>query len=454
MRMLKKIMLVATACVSILSGFTSMARESKYVRETIDGIEWCYSYYDDNLGNQMSISTYERASYGTITMPDMIGGVKVENVKVLGNMGNTSWIAEHVTVDKFIIPEGVKVLESSFTRDGLTVKEFVFPSSLTTLDGTFYLNGNLNELTIPDTVTTITGGSFGCSSIKKIKMSENVTTLEELAFWNCIQLSEVILPSKLTKIEDRAFMGCTSLKKIMIPRTVTEIVDSRSTNGLAYSATIPKYITIYGYKNSAAQLYAKKYGNKFVDVEKTVIPQVSNLRINKVKTTSLKLNWNKAKNATEYKIYRAVGTSNKFKLLITTKSTNYTDKNLKTGTIYKYKVRGYSSKTKESSLYSDIATTVTQIDKIQINKISTKGGKVTLNWGKVSNISGYEIVMSTNKKGIYENVATVSKQKTVKYTVNNLEKGKVYYFKIRGYKVVNDETIYGSYSAVKSIKIK
>ncbi|MGN1194851.1 MAG: hypothetical protein ACI4SB_05165 [Acutalibacteraceae bacterium] len=41
-----------------------------------------------------------------------------------------------------------------------------------------------------------------------------------------------------------------------------------------------------------------------------------------------------------------------------------------------------------------------------------------------------------------------------KYTKTGLTKGKTYSFKVRAYKTVDGKTVYGGYSAEKSVKIK
>ena len=48
----------------------------------------------------------------------------------------------------------------------------------------------------------------------------------------------------------------------------------------------------------------------------------------------------------------------------------------------------------------------------------------------------------------------MKKNKTVKTTVKKLKKNKKYYVKLRGYKTVNDKKVYGTFSTVKSIKVK
>lgn len=97
------------------------------------------------------------------------------------------------------------------------------------------------------------------------------------------------------------------------------------------------------------------------------------------------------------------------------------------------------------------------VKKGAIQKLTTKSGSLTVKWTKVSGAKGYEVSVSTNKnftsgttkKG---NVTSGSK---ISGTFKNLKKGTKYYVRVRAYKTdALGNKIYGSYSTVKSIKVK
>lgn len=79
--------------------------------------------------------------------------------------------------------------------------------------------------------------------------------------------------------------------------------------------------------------------------------------------------------------------------------------------------------------------------------------EVKLTWKKVKNADGYVIYMKTGSRK-YKAVKTITKEKTTSYIKRKLKKGKTYYFKVRAYKKVGGEKLYGSYSAVKKVKVK
>lgn len=93
--------------------------------------------------------------------------------------------------------------------------------------------------------------------------------------------------------------------------------------------------------------------------------------------------------------------------------------------------------------------------KTSIKKLSKGKKKFTVTWSKISGVKGYQIQYSTDKKFKKNNKSvTVTKQKTTKATVKNLESKKKYYVRVRTYKTVNGKKVYSSWSKVKSVKTK
>lgn len=84
----------------------------------------------------------------------------------------------------------------------------------------------------------------------------------------------------------------------------------------------------------------------------------------------VKLTWKKAGGATGYKVYRYDSSSEKYKLIKTTKKTSYTDSGLYPDTKYRYKVRAYVKKNGKTaySAYtsSKAAYTLTSVGGLQL----------------------------------------------------------------------------------------
>ena len=82
-----------------------------------------------------------------------------------------------------------------------------------------------------------------------------------------------------------------------------------------------------------------------------------------------------------------------------------------------------------------------------------KGRKLTVKWAKDKKASGYQVQVSTDKK--FKKNLKAKKISKTSYTFTKLKTGKKYYVRVRSYKKSGKETLYGSWSKVKSTgKIK
>ena len=94
--------------------------------------------------------------------------------------------------------------------------------------------------------------------------------------------------------------------------------------------------------------------------------------------------------------------------------------------------------------------------KTKIASVKSKKSKnMVVKWKKDTKATGYVIQYSTDKnfkKGV--KTVTITKNKTTSKTIGKLKGGKNYYVRVCTYKKSNGKQIKGSYSAVKSIKVK
>lgn len=136
------------------------------------------------------------------------------------------------------------------------------------------------------------------------------------------------------------------------------------------------------------------------------------------------------------------------------------DKTLEKGTDYKISYMDNTKKgtavitLKGKGYYTgsvDVAFQIIPKEKLAAPVISSIGSKksvVTLKWKKVSKASGYEIYRATEKKGTYLLQKTLTKKSKVTYKDKKLVKGKKYYYKIRAYKITEDQKQYSAYAKV------
>lgn len=81
-------------------------------------------------------------------------------------------------------------------------------------------------------------------------------------------------------------------------------------------------------------------------------------------------------------------------------------------------------------------------------------GKLVLKWKKVRNADGYVVYRADKKKGKYKKVKVLNGARKISFTNKKLKKKKMYYYKVCAYRKVGKKKVYGSYSAVKSRKVK
>jgi hypothetical protein len=87
--------------------------------------------------------------------------------------------------------------------------------------------------------------------------------------------------------------------------------------------------------------------------------------------------------------------------------------------------------------------------------INVKGKKMTVQWKKVSPVTGYQIQYTTDSK-FKKSVKTISikSAKTTSNTIAKLTKKKKYYVRIRTYRTVSKKNFYSGWSKAKAVTIK
>ena len=135
---------------------------------------------------------------------------------------------------------------------------------------------------------------------------------------------------------------------------------------------------------------------------------------------------------------------------------------LKNGTDYKVK---YSSGRKNPGQYSVTVTfkgnysgkkplTFTIVPAAPTLSVTAGAKKATLKWNKQTGATGYIVYMATSKSGKFSKIATLKGNSKISYTKTGLTKGKTYYFKVCAYTTAGGKNINGTFSAVKSVKVK
>ena len=83
---------------------------------------------------------------------------------------------------------------------------------------------------------------------------------------------------------------------------------------------------------------------------------------------------------------------------------------------------------------------------------NSKSKQILLKYKKVSGAKGYEISYSTDKK--FKKAVTKKNTAKTSYTISKLKKGKIYYVRIRAYKMDSKgKKVYGKHSSMKKVKV-
>ena len=186
-------------------------------------------------------------------------------------------------IKKVIIEKGITHIGNYVFSSCHNIQSIELPVSLTGIGEYVFENcTSLTSISIPDSVTSIGQYAFSGTAVKSVVIPESVVTLDTNSiFMDCRQLESVVLPQSVTAIYSNAFKNCIKLKEVDIPDSVTAIQNDVFSGTTFTSLFIPsgvtmingnalrgsKIDTIYGFKDSAAETFAKKNGLDFVESE-------------------------------------------------------------------------------------------------------------------------------------------------------------------------------------------
>lgn len=161
--------------------------------------------------------------------------------------------------------------------------------------------------------------------------------------------------------------------------------------------------------------------------------------------SSVKLTWKKVKDANGYAVFQYLsGKWTRIKTITSADTLSYKVKNLKSGTVYKFRLKAYK-KADGKTLWSGATSTLNVATKPAVPakiSLSQTGTSITLKWGKVTGASGYAVYRYTS--GEWKRVKTITSPSTVSYTVKNLKAGQTVKFKIKAYKKYDGKTLWSS----------
>ena len=300
-------------------------------------------------------------------------------------------------------------------------------------DRAFYDCSSLASIMLPDGVTSIGDWAFyDCSSLTSITLPDGVTSIGDGAFYGCTSLASITIPDSVTEIGDffgSVFEGCTSLASIKIPDSVTSILISTFQNCTSLkSITIPESVTFIGGStfDGCTSLTSLVIPNSVTSIDDYAFSGCTSL-------TSITI----PDNVTSIGDY-AFGYY-------------YDEYDDSVKKIDNFKIYCYSGTAGEKYAIDNEFDYVL-LDKPTIANVtgfkvkSLTSTNVTLQWNKNTSVSGYEI--EQYKGGKWVNVAKITSNATISYTVKGLAAGTAgYKFRMRAVK----NGAYSDYTSALSV---
>ena len=168
----------------------------------------------------------------------------------------------------------------------------------------------------------------------------------------------------------------------------------------------------------------------------------------------VKLTWEKAENASGYRVYYKKASSKTWTYASSTTKNYYTKKNLSDGYEYEFKVVSYYKTKSSTTKYYDadqyVKTSAYTLKKVLKPTVVANGENVEVNWTEIEGATGYQISQySSSKKTKIVEPIEISEGKAIL----EAPAGKTRYYKVRAYREVNGKMIYAPWSLVKSYKL-
>ena len=291
------------------------------------------------------------------------------------------------------------------------------------------------NLVIPDTIDGYTVTEIGANafanqtSIQMVKFPANLKQIGVKAFANCTGLLEVTLPDTIQGAGQLCFSGCTALKKAVLNKGRINIVYGMFENCTSLTeVVIPdtvENIAMYAFLNCRSLTHL----NLPASLKSISVHAFEGAGVTTITYAGTKAQWQKVKkNLTGNGSFVTATVTDSTGVLFTVSGSNNGNQNPQ--------------------------QTVKKPGKVKITKAkNVKTKKLTVKWKKTSKAKGYQIQIASNKK-FTKGKKTKTLSKTT-YSFKKLKKNKYYYVRVRAYVYnSNHKKVYGSWSAVKKVKIK
>lgn len=483
--------------ISDESGIVQSADDD--ISENIGAVSGDYEY--EVNGDTVTITKYN-GNDSVVSIPSKIAGKKVTKI--------TAEFKDCKNVTKVIIPDTVTALGGFLFSECENLKSVKLPKNLTKIGlGLFSFCPKLTDVTIPQNVTAIESIAFAqCTSLKSINIPDTVKTIEAQAFYRCTSLTSINIPKNVKTVVYDAFYGCENLRSINVESGNKNycsqdgvLFNSDKTDLIQFpsayaktSYTLPKsveYINHYAFfkcknmKNltikqkyisfsttgiyecpdltihcttgSGAEYYAIEHDIKYKLTDAAPTPAKVKISGSSSSTSAIRVKWNKAKDASGYRIYiydQSTDKWEKYKTLSGGSTTECRVTGLKAGSAYGFKVQAYAKKSGNTA-WGEVSETYTAATKpltVKITKAGRSTTSVRLYWNGVS-CSGYKIQQYNPATKSWKTIKLLDSN-AMDYKISGLKRNTSYKFRIQAYKKAGGKTLKSDWSAAKTVTTK
>ena len=183
------------------------------------------------------------------------------------------------------------------------------------------------------------------------------------------------------------------------------------------------------------------------------------LKLNKNTSNEITLDWDYIDKVDGYIISRSRSYEGEYEEVYTSESKDivkYTDIELNSGSPYYYKINTYILENNEKIIGPDsevcITYTITSTPEIYVKSYNEEAIKIA--WESSDEVDGYEIYRAKNNDGNFYISLDADKNYYSRFIDREVDRGREYSYKVRTYKYINGEKIYGEFSRVSSIYVE
>jgi hypothetical protein len=192
--------------------------------------------------------------------------------------------------------------------------------------------------------------------------------------------------------------------------------------------------------NLAKNSYWAEYGKAVVPAT-PVLTKVSNV------STGVKVQWEKAANASGYYVFRKEpeGSWKKIKTITSGKTVSYTDTTAKNGVTYVYTVQAYDGFDLTSD-YDETGLTITYVAAPTLTGVVNQNAALKVQWEAVEGVDGYRVYRKAGSETSWTTVASkLEGGDLTSWKDTDIKNGTQYTYTVKAYKVVEGTTVWSGY---------